>query len=311
MRGTEYADLAAFVAVAQERSFRRASARLGLSPSALSHTIRALEERLGAKLLNRTTRSVAPTEAGLSLLQRLAPAFADITSAVEGVNAFRERPTGTLRLNVPRMAANMVLAPLFGRFARDYPDVRLEVLVEDGLIDIVAQGFDAGIRLGEYVQRDMVAVRVTPDLRAAVVGSPAYLAARPAPRTPRDLRKHACIGFRQVTSGAMYRWEFEREGEALEVAVEGPLTLDDPDLMVAAALDGVGLACSLEHHVADHLAAGRLVRVLEDWCPPFPGFFLYYPGRRQMPAALRALIDLIQAATSEAAAARVVTPPAP
>ncbi|MFP2925647.1 LysR family transcriptional regulator [Pyxidicoccus sp. 3LG] len=294
MRGAEYAELAAFVAVAQERSFRRASSRLGLTPSALSHAIRGLEERLGTRLLNRTTRSVAPTDAGQRLLERLEPAFADISGAVEAVSAFSERPSGTVRLNVPRMAAHMVLAPIFGRFTRAYPDVRLEVITDDGMVDIVARGFDAGIRLGEHVQRDMVAVRVTPDLRAVVVGSPAYLAAHPAPRTPRDLKAHACIGFRQVTSGTLYRWEFERKGEVLDVAVEGPLILNDPDLMVAAALEGVGLAHALESHVADHLAAGRLVRVLDAWCPPFPGFFLYYPGRRQLPAALRALIEFIQ-----------------
>ena len=294
MRGTEYAELAAFVAVAQERSFRRTSARLDLSPSSLSHIIRELEERLGAKLLNRTTRSVAPTEAGLNLLARLEPAFADIAGAVETVNAVRARPTGTVRLNVPRMAAQMALAPAFGGFTRLYPDVHLDVTVNDGFADVVAAGFDAGIRLGESVHRDMVAVRVTPDLCMAVVGSPGYFASRPAPRTPRDLRDHACIGYRWVGSGALCRWEFEQESQAFEVAVEGPLTLNDPDLIVGAALDGVGLAYAIESQVADHLAAGRLMRVLEKWCPPFPGFFLYYPGRRHTPAALRALIDFLR-----------------
>ena len=294
MRGAEYAELAAFVAVAQERSFRRASVRLGLSPSALSHTIRELEERLGAKLLNRTTRSVAPTDAGLGLLDRLAPAFADIAGAVEGVSAFRDQPSGTVRLNLPKLAAQMALAPAFGRFARAYPDVRLELTVDDGLTDIVAGGFDAGIRPGERVQRDMVAVRVTPDLRTAVVGSPGYFASRPRPRTPRDLHGHACVNYRWAGSGALYRWPFEKAGEALEVAVEGPLTLNDTDLILAAALEGVGLACILESAVAGHVAAGRLVRVLEEWCQPFSGFFLYYPGRRQVPAALRALIDFLQ-----------------
>lgn len=295
MRGTEYAELAAFVAVAQERSFRRASARLDLSPSSLSHIIRELEERLGAKLLNRTTRSVAPTEAGLNLLARLEPAFADIAGAVETVNAFRARPTGTVRLNVPRMAAQMALAPAFGGFAHLYPDVRLDVTVNDGFADVVAAGFDAGIRLGESVHRDMVAVRVTPDLCMAVVGSPGYFASRPAPRSPRDLRDHACIGYRWVGSGALCRWEFERDGQGFDVAVEGPLTLNDPDLIVGAALDGVGLAYAIESQVAAYLAAGRLMRVLEEWCSPFPGFFLYYPGRRHTPAALRALIDFLQA----------------
>ena len=294
MRGTEYAELAAFVAVAQERSFRRASMRLGLSPSALSHTIRELEERLGAKLLNRTTRSVAPTDAGLSLLGRLAPAFADIAGAVGAVSAFRDQPSGTVRLNLPKLAAQTTLAPAFGRFARAYPDVHLELTVDDGLTDIVAGGFDAGIRPGERVQRDMVAVRVTPDLRTAVVGSPGYLGLRPRPRTPHDLRDHACINYRWAGSRALYRWPFEKAGETLEVAVEGPLTLNDTDLILAAALDGVGLACTLESVVAGHVAAGRLVRLLEEWCQPFSGFFLYYPGRRQVPTALRALIDFLK-----------------
>ena len=295
MRGTKYAELAAFVAVAQERSFRRASERLGVSPSALSHTVRELEERLGARLFNRTTRSVAPTEAGLGLLDRLAPAFAEIASAVESMRAFQDQPSGIVRLNLPKLAAQMALASAFGRFARIYPNVRLELTVDDGLTDIVADGFDAGIRPGELVQRDMVAVRVTPDLRTAIVGSPSYLTSHPQPHTPRDLRGHACINYRWARSGALYRWPFEKAGELLEVAVEGPLTLNDTDLILAAALDGVGLACILENAVTDHIAAGRLVRVLEDWCQPFPGFFLYYPGRRQVPTALRALIAFLQA----------------
>lgn len=294
MRGAEYAELAAFVAVAQERSFRRAATRLGLSPSALSHTIRELEERLGAKLLNRTTRSVAPTDAGLSLFNRLAPAFSDIAGAVEAVSAFRDRPSGTVRLNLPRLAAVIVLAPAFGHFARAYPDVRLELTVDDSLTDIVAGGFDAGIRLGERVHQDMVAVRVTPDLRVAVIGAPGYFASKDRPHTPHDLRHHACINYRWTENGALYRWKFEREGEALDVIVEGPLTLNDTDLILAAALDGVGLGYLLERRVAGHLATGQLVRVLDEWCPPFSGFFLYYPGRRQMPPALRALIDFLQ-----------------
>ena len=294
MRGSDYAELLAFAAVAEERSFRRAAARLGLSPSALSHTIRALEERLGAKLLNRTTRSVAPTEAGQGLLDRLAPAFADIDGAVEAVRATSARPSGRVRLNLPKLAAELILAPAFGRFARAYPDVHLELMVDDGLTDVVAAGFDAGIRPGEQLHRDMVAVRVAPDLRTAVVGSPSYLAARPPTRTPRDLADHACINYRFAASGALYRWPFARDSEMLDVAVEGSLTLNDTDLIRAAALDGAGLACTLEDTVADDLAAGRLVRVLEDWCRPFPGFFLYYPGRRQVPPALRALIDMLR-----------------
>jgi DNA-binding transcriptional LysR family regulator len=255
-----------------------------------------LEERVGAKLLNRTTRSVAPTEAGSRLLARLAPAFANIAEAIEDLNTIRDRPSGIVRLNVPRMAAHMVLAPAFGRFNQAYPDVHLEVAVEEAFTDIVARGFDAGVRLGESVQRDMIAVRITPDLRIAIVCSPDYLAGRFVPDSPRDLREHACIGYRQPASGARYRWEFARDGQEIEVAVEGPLTLDDPDLMIAAALDGLGLAYAMEGRVTEHLSSGRLVRVLTDWCPPFPGFFLYYPSRRQMPAALRALIDFLRVA---------------
>ena len=234
--GMEYAELAAFVAVTQERSFRRAAARLGLSPSALSHTIRELEERVGSKLLNRTTRSLAPTEAGRSLFDRLAPAFADMAGAVEAVRGFSDRPSGTARLNLPRLAAEMVLGPAFGRFSRAYPKVHLELAVDDGVTDIVAAGFDAGIRPGELVQRDMVAVRVTSDLRSAVIGSPGYLALHPYPKTPRDLKDHLCINYRFAASGALYRWQFARASEVLDVAVEGSLTLNDTGLIRAAAL---------------------------------------------------------------------------
>ena len=296
MRGAEYGDLASFVAVAEVLSFRRASVRLGLSPSALSHAIRELEARLGARLLNRTTRSVALTDPGQALFDRLRPAFADIAGAVEAVRAYHDRPSGTVRINLPKLAAHSVLAPAFGRFARAYPEVRLEVTVDDGLTDIVAGGFDAGVRPGERLQRDMVAVRITPDLRTAVVGSPAYFAARPAPIRPEDLGDHACINYRWSGGGAFYRWPFEREGKAFDVQVEGPLTLNDTDLILAAALEGVGLACLLEDRVAPDLAAGRLVRVLEDCSPIFPGFFLYYAGRRQTPPALRALVDFLQIA---------------
>ena len=296
MRGGEYGDLASFVAVAEALSFRRASVRLGLSPSALSHAIRELEARLGARLLNRTTRSVALTDAGQALFDRLRPAFTDIACAVEAVRGHHDQPSGTVRINLPKLAAHSVLASAFGRFARAYPEVRLEVTVDDGLTDIVAGGFDAGVRPGERLQRDMVAVRITPDLRTAVVGSPAYFATRSAPLTPENLQDHACINYRWSGSGALYRWPFAREGEAFDVQVEGPLTLNDTDLILAAALDGVGLACLLEDRVAPDVAAGRLVRVLEDWSPIFPGFFLYYAGRRQTPPALRALIDFLQTA---------------
>jgi len=294
MRGSEFGELAAFVAVVEQLSFRRAATRLGVTPSSLSHSIRALEERLGARLLNRTTRSVAATEAGLALFGRVAPAFTEIVGAVGGVSAFRDRPAGTLRINLPKLAAELVFGPKLGLFTRTYPEIRLELTIDDGLADIVAAGFDAGIRPGELLQKDMVAVRVTPDLRVAVVGSPQYFASRTRPRTPQDLREHACLAYRWTRSGAVHRWPFKKRGKSLEVLPTGPVVINDVDMMVRAALDGAGLICTLENSVATHVADGRLVRVLEDWCRPFPGFFLYYPSRRQLPFALRTLVDFLR-----------------
>jgi DNA-binding transcriptional LysR family regulator len=296
MRANELAELTALVAIAEERSFRRAAARLNLTPSTLSHSLRALEERLGVRLLNRTTRTVAPTDAGRALLETIAPAFASIEAAVEEVNAFRSRPHGTVRLNVPRMAAGLVLAPRFGAFARAYPDVTLEVSIDDGFTDIVRGGYDAGVRLGESLAQDMTAVQLTADFRAAIVASPDYLAEHPAPQTPNDLHHHRCIGYRLPASGVLYRWEFERDGRPITVSVSGPLILDTEELMISAALDGVGLACVTEVSVAEALASGRLVRVLDEWCPSYPGFFLYYPRNRQGSASLRALIEILKAA---------------
>jgi DNA-binding transcriptional LysR family regulator len=295
MRGSDYAELLAFVAIAEERSFRRAATRLGLSRSALSHSIRALEERLGTRLLNRTTRSVAPTSAGQALLDRIAPAFSEISEATRATSALSERPSGTVRLNLPRLAAEVLFAGRFGRFAAKYPDVHVELVIDDEIRDIVAGGFDAGVRMGNMLQRDMVAVRVSPDLRLAVVGSPAYFARNPVPVSPRDLENHDCINYRWTGSGTTYRWPLIKGGETLNVAVEGPVTLNDSGLVVSAALDGAGLASTLEVFAAPHIAQGRLVRVLEDWCPPLPGLFLYYPSRRQMPPALRALVEFLRA----------------
>jgi DNA-binding transcriptional LysR family regulator len=295
----DFSDLAAFVTVATRRSFRRAAVELGVSASAVSHAIRGLEERLGVRLLNRTTRSVAPTEAGERLLARLQPAFRDIGDAVEDVNAFRETPVGTLRLNLPRAAAPLILEPIMARFLRDNPRMHLEVVADDGLVDIVSAGFDAGIRLGERLERDMVAVRIGPDQRFAVVGSPAYFGDRKRPRMPEDLRDHACIRYR-FPSGTPFRWRFEKNGTALEIDVDGPITLGDQELMVSAALDGIGLAFAFEGRVTHLVRDGRLIRVLADWCPPFEGFFLYYPSRRQVPAGLRAFIDVVQAQRAEA-----------
>jgi DNA-binding transcriptional LysR family regulator len=260
-------------------------------PSTVSHMLRDLESELRLRLLNRTTRSVGLTEAGERLLASLAPAFTEIHRAVESLGEVRGRPTGTVRLNVPRMAAFMVLAPAFARFAKLYPEIVLEVAVNDGLVNIVERRFDAGIRLGDSIERDMVAVRVSGEMRIAIVGSPEYFKAFPHPRRPEDLTQHRCVCYRQISSGALYRWELERRGRRKNVAVTGPLVLDDAELMTRAALDGVGLAYATEATVMDYLRAGRLVRVLEDWCPPYPGFFLYYPSHRNVPTALRALLD--------------------
>lgn len=293
MRGSEFAELTAFLTVARERSFRRAAARLGQSPSALSHAVRGLEERLGARLLNRTTRSVAPTEAGTALLERIEPAIADLDGALGVVGTFRDRPSGTVRLNLPRLAVDLVLGPAIGRFVEAYPDVRLELTIDDALSDVVAAGFDAGVRIGERVHKDMVAVRLTRDLSLAVVGSPSYFERRPAPQTPHDLKIHACVNYRWAATGALYRWRFDGPDGPIEVAVEGAVTVDDASLLLDFALGGVGLACLPEAVVAPHLSSGRLIRVLQDWPQRVSDFFLYYPGRRHIPPALRALIDFL------------------
>src|SRR5690242_10359274 len=289
----ELSVLAAFLAVAEERSFTRAAKRLGVSPSAVSHAMRGLEERLGVRLLARTTRSVAPTEAGEQLLARLRPALADVRDALGEVAGLREKPAGRIRLLMPRFAVESVLAPKLAKFAREYPDIVLDVTTEDSRMDIVGGGFDAGIHLGEYIAKDMIAVRVSADHQPVIVGSPAYFESHPRPRTPRDLLQHQCINFRHGSAG-VYRWEFEKGKKSLSVAVNGPLIVDDLELVIRAALDGVGLAYMAEENATPHLARGALVRVLEDWCQPFPGFFLYYPSRRQQPAALSALIDVLR-----------------
>ena len=293
MNGDQLGALAAFVAVAEERSFSRAAKRLGVSPSALSHAVRGLEERMGVRLLARTTRSVARTDAGEQLFARLKPAFEDVRQAVDEVSSLRDRPAGRVRLVLPRSAAMIALVPRLGRFAREYPDVVLEVTTDNSRVDLVASGFDAGIEIGEFVQKDMVAVRVSEDLRAAIVASPGYFASHPRPRHPRDLLGHACINFRQGSRG-VYRWEFEKGRQSVAVAVDGPLLVDDAEIHVRAAVDGVGVVWTLEHYALPFIAAGTLVRVLEDWCSPFPGYFLYYPSRRQQPAALSALIETLR-----------------
>ena len=285
--------LSAFLAVAEERSFTRAAKRLGVSPSAMSHAIRGLEEGIGVRLLSRTTRSVAPTHAGEQLLARLRPALADIREVLDQIAGLRDKPAGRVRLLVPRLAAMTVLAPKLGQFTSDYPDIVLDVAAYDSRIDIVAGGFDAGIHFGEFIERDMIAVRVSRDHRAAIVGSPAYFESHPKPKSPHDLLRHRCINFRHGSAG-VYRWEFDKGKKSLSVAVNGPLIVDDVEILIRAAIDSVGLAFMSEEHAAPHLASGVLVRVLKDWCQPFPGFFLYYPSRRQQPAALSALINALQ-----------------
>jgi len=294
MNREDWGSLAAFAVVAEERSFTRAAARLGVSPSALSHTMRRLEERLRIQLLARSTRSVSTTDAGERLLARLGPAIEEISGAVEDLGRLLDRPSGHIRITASRSAARMVVTPVLARFTQTYPEIVVEVLIDAGLTNIVAERFDAGIRLGESLEKDVVAVPVTGPLRMAVVGSPQYFASHPAPSVPRDLGKHRCINFRLPSAGTLYKWEFEKGQRSVEVGVEGPLISGDEGIIIDAALSGVGLAYLIEDQVASLLQAGTLARVLEDWCQPFPGFFLYYPGRRQVSPALAAFIDAIR-----------------
>jgi DNA-binding transcriptional LysR family regulator len=293
MQANDLTTLSAFLVVAEERSFTRAAKRLGVSPSAMSHAMRGLEERLRVRLLLRTTRSVAPTEAGEQLLARLRPALSEVDEALGRISELHNKPAGRVRLLMPRFAVESVLAPKLGQLARQYPELTLDVTTDDSRMDIVAGGFDAGIHLGEYIQKDMIAVRVGLDHQPVIVGSPAYFESHPKPKSPRDLLQHQCINFRHGSAG-VYRWEFEKGKKSLSVAVNGPLIVDDVLLVLRAALDGVGLAFLSEHQVVSHLATGALVSVLEAWCQPYPGFFLYYPSRRQQPAALAALINLLR-----------------
>ncbi|WP_320200345.1 LysR family transcriptional regulator [Agrobacterium sp. rho-13.3] len=293
MRGSDFAELRAFASVAEHGSFRSAAAQLGMSASALSQTIRNLEERLGVRLLNRTTRSVGLSEAGARLLARMIPAIADLDAAVAEVTDQRNAPAGRLRINATRVAAMHHLAPMIGPFAMAYPDIVLDITLDERLVDIVTGGFDAGVRLGERLDKDMIAVRVGGDVRMMVVAAPAYIARAGTPETPSDLRGHRCLNYRWPTSGGLYRWEFERGAQKLDIAVEGPLVTDEPELGLRAALDGAGIAYLFEHQVDEHVAAGRLVHLLADWSPPFPGFYLYYPSRRQMIRPLRAFIDFL------------------
>lgn len=295
MKNVSPTDLAIFLAIAQHLSFARAAVDLGLTPSALSHALRSLEERLGVRLFNRTTRSVALTEAGERLQARVRPALRDIADALEDLNNFRDKPSGSLRINAGRAAIQLVLLPLVGRFLAAYPDVRLELVADDGLVDVVSAGFDAGVRFGERLEADMVSLPIGPRMRSVVVGAPALFELHPAPQKPEDLHGLPCIRHR-FPGGNFYRWEFERGGIGLEIEVDGPLTLDDVALMVEPAQQGIGLAYVFEEMVREQLADGRLVQVLGDWCPYYAGLHLYYPSRRHVPAALRAFIDFARSA---------------
>jgi len=287
-------DLQAFLAVAREQSFTRAAAQLGVSQSALSQTVRGLEARLGLRLLTRTTRSVAPTEAGERLLHALAPRFDEIDAELTALSALREKPAGTIRITADEHAAEAVLWPAMARLLPAYPDIKVEIVVDYGLTDIVAGRYDAGVRLGGIVAKDMIAVRIGPDMRMAVVGAPSYFATRPQPRSPQDLTTHTCINLRLPTHGGLYAWELEKDGRELRVRVEGQLTFNSIALILGAALDGFGLAYLPEGQMRAHLADGRLVRVLADWCPPFPGYHLYYPSRRQPTPAFALLVDVLR-----------------
>lgn len=287
-------DLQVFLEVARERSFTRAAAKLGLSPSALSHTIRALEERLRVRLLARTTRSVSPTEAGARLIDTIGPRFEEIEAELEALSEYRDKPSGTIRISAGEHAVRSVLWPKLDRFLSEYPDIKVEVNLENALTDIVAERYDAGVRLGEQVAKDMVAVRIGPDWRMAVVGSPAYFATRSVPLTPHELTGHNCINLRLMSYGGYYAWEFEQDGRKLNVRVEGQLAFNSSTPILAAALSGHGLACVPEDVAHPHIEAGQLVRALEPWCPMFSGYHLYYPSRRQASPAFALLVEALR-----------------
>jgi DNA-binding transcriptional LysR family regulator len=294
MRRENINDLLAFVAVARERSFTKAAAKLGVSQSALSQTIRSLEARLHVRLLTRTTRSVSPTAAGERLLQNVGHRLDEIQSELESLSELSDKPTGTIRITTAEHAANNVLWPVLTKFLPQYPDIRVEIAIDYGLIDIVAQRYDAGVRSGEQVAKDMIAVRIGPDLRWAVVGTPSYFANRSIPKKPQDLTEHNCINLRLPTYGGLYAWEFEKGGRELRVRVDGQLTFNGTTQRLNAALTGLGLAYVPEDLVRPHVAAGRLKRVLEEWCPTYPGYHLYYPSRRQSSPAFALLVEALR-----------------
>jgi DNA-binding transcriptional LysR family regulator len=294
MKRDEAGDLLAFMAVAQEGSFTRAAAKLATSQSALSHTVSRLEARLGLRLLSRTTRSLTLTEAGDRLLRAIGPAFADIDGGVARLSELRDKPAGTIRMTTSEHAAHRVLWPVLKPLLHSYPDLNVELAIDSGLTDIVTERFDAGVRLGESIAKDMVAVRIGPELRMAVVGAPSYFADHARPRGPQDLAEHRCINLRLPTAGGLYAWELEKGARELRVRVDGQLVFNNPQMVVRAATDGLGLGCVLEDLVADQIADGSLVRVLADWCPPFAGYHLYYPSRRQPSAAFALVVEALR-----------------
>ncbi len=293
MNRTQLSQLAVLAIVAEARSFRKAAVELGIAPSAVSHAVSALEASLGVRLIARTTRSVAPTEEGRLLLDTLAPALADIATAMDSLADRQGRPAGPLRITMPLIAAEDIVMPRLGAFLLAYPQIELDLRTDDRFEDIVEQGFDAGLRLGEHLEADMIAVRASGPWRGLIVGAPAYFEAHPKPLQPRELMQHRCIR-RRFSSGRIYRWELEKDGRQVTVDVKGPLIVSDQRLMRAAAIDGAGLAYVFDQRVMDDIDAGRLISVLEDWCPPFDGFSIYYPTRRQMRPALRAFIDFFR-----------------
>ena len=287
-------DLLTFIAVARERSFTKAAAKLGVSQSALSHTIRALETRLGLRLLTRTTRSVSPTEAGERLLQTVGPHFKEIEAGLVALSELRDKPAGTIRITATAYATTTLILPKLAKFLAGYPDIKVEITTDNALTDIAAQRYDAGVRAGEQVEKDMIAVRIGPDLRMAVVAAPAYFAKRSQPKTPQDLTDHNCINLRLATRGGLYAWEFKKDGREMKVRVDGQLVLTAPAEMLYAALTGSGVAFVPEDLAQPHIKAGRLTRVLEDWCPAYPGYHLYYASRRQPSAAFALLVKALR-----------------
>jgi DNA-binding transcriptional LysR family regulator len=294
MAQPSFNDLAAFAVVARERSFTKAAAKLGVTQSALSQTIKGLEGRLKLRLLTRTTRSVAPTEAGLRLLETIAPRFEEIEAELAALGELRDKPSGTIRITAGEHPAISLLQPALRRFLPDHPDIKVEIIVDYGLVDIVAAGYDAGVRLGEQVAKDMIAVRISPEMRMAVVGSPSYFERYGIPTTPQDLTTHNCIASRLPTYGGLFPWGLEKDGHEVKVRSDGQLVFNNLAMRLYSALDGLGLAYMPEDQVLSYVEQGRLGRVLEDWCPPFPGYHLYYPSRRHSSSALAVLVDALR-----------------